>query len=98
MTLATLLLLNQFELDRLFEASLEVTVLVGLGCGYPKYAHYHLHAPFQLLTGRFGGRRLTAEDVGKAMHQLWKRLSQHTTRGRARCKLGKARASVAGDQ
>ena len=80
MTLATQLVLNQGELDRLFEASLDVTVRIAalsvFGCGYPKYAHYHLHAPWQLLAGRFGGWRLTAEDVGEAMHQLWKRLSQ----------------------
>jgi len=97
MALATKMFINKAELRDLFQATLEVTIrIVALsvfGSGYPLYAHYHLHAPWQLLNGCFQGWRLMGEDIGEAMHQLWKRLSLHTTRGGARGRLAKGKAS-----
>ena len=100
MTLATRMFLGKADLDKLFEASLEVTVrIVALsvfGCGYPKYAHYHLHAPWQILRLSLQGWRVTGEEVGEALHKLWKRLSLHTTRGGARGRRARRKASQAG--
>jgi hypothetical protein len=100
MTIATRLFLNKTDLDQLFAASVEVTVRIVaisvFGCGYPKYAHYHLHAPWQLLRLHLQGWRMTGEEVGEALHKLWKRLSLHTTRGGARGRRARGQASQAG--
>jgi hypothetical protein len=96
-TLARKLFLKKAELADLFQVTLEVTIQVValsvFGSGYPLYAHYHLHAPWQLLDSNFQGWRAVGEDIGEANHLTWKRLSLHTTRGGARGRLGKDKAS-----
>ena len=93
MVLAQKLFLTPAELSSLFQVTLEVTIrLVAVsvfGCGFPLYAHFHLHAPWQLLFGLLQGWRFVGEDVCEAMHITWKALSLHTTRGGARGRLGK---------
>ena len=69
MELASNLFLSKAQLAQLFQATLEVTIrIVALsvfGTGFPLYAHYHLHAPWQLLNGHLQGWRSLGEDIGE---------------------------------
>jgi hypothetical protein len=75
------------ELQQLFEVTLEVSVRLRAMCavsdGWARYAHYHLHAPFQIMRSKLQGWRAFSEEVGESAHKQWKWLSQHTTRGGA---------------
>ena len=93
--LAAQLFLRPEQLAELFHATLEVTIRLRaisvFGAGYPHYAHYHLHAPWQILAGGFQGWRFVSEEIGEALHKVWKALSLHTTRGGAGGRLGAKR-------
>ena len=85
-------------LHGLFPISLEVSVrlraLAVFGfAGYPLYAHYHLHAPWQIYRSRLQGWRSSGEDIGESLHLHVVQRSNHTThsgaRGRGWTNVGK---------
>ena len=76
-------------LHGLFPISLDVSVwlraLAVFGfAGYPLYAHYHLHAPWQIYRSRLQGWRNSGEDIGENLHRHVLQCSNHTTHTGAR--------------
>ena len=84
--LAWCLFLTRENLFELFSTTLEVSIrfraltIYGFA-GFPLYAHYHLHGPFQIWLSNFQGYRAAAEDVGEAQHCEVKALAKHTVGG-----------------
>ena len=84
--LAWCLFLTRENLFELFSTTLEVSIrfralsIFGFA-GFPLYAHYHLHAPFQIWLSNFQGYRAAAEDVGEAQHCEVKERARRTVGG-----------------
>jgi hypothetical protein len=84
--LAWKLFLTPEDLLALFSTTLEVSVrfraltIFGFS-GFPLYAHYHLHGPFQIQLSCFQGYRAASEDVGEAQHCTIKERARRTVGG-----------------
>jgi hypothetical protein len=84
--LAWNLFLTPEDLLALFSTTLEVSVwfraltIFGFS-GFPLYAHYHLHGPFQIRLSCFQGYRAASEDVGEAQHCQLKKRARRTVGG-----------------
>ncbi len=81
--LAWKLFLTPEDLLALFSTILEVSVrfraltIFGFS-GFPLYAHYHLHGPFQIQFSGFQGYRAASEDVGEAQHHRMNERARRT--------------------
>jgi hypothetical protein len=86
--LAWRLFLTPEDLLALFSTTLEVSIrlraLTIFGfLGFPLYAHYHLHGPYQIQCSSlsFQGFRAISEDVGEAQHSQMNERARSTVGG-----------------